>query len=203
VKLAADALTRAGVAVMPIDAWAERRWLGLAPIEGCVLAREVVGEAASNLYRSTDDAGRRALMHRVGRIMARLHAHGMHVELRMHDLIRPGPADTPVSPDDELVMIDLDFKGYIPRVQGPDWAEAARMLGRCVYVFVRKGHPLGDGIARAFLRGYRAELRALGVRAPRWFLGRARASLRERLEAHFADPERCRQFPDTPRMFGG
>lgn len=197
VALAADRLADIGIPTMAIAAFGEQRLLGFWPRRGFVVARAVEGTDATEVFRSAPAPKRRRLLRALGRIMARLHAHGVYVGLRLHDLIIP-PDAAQLDADLRPVMIDLDFKGD-RLAPGPyDPARAVRNLAHNALMLLRGGDRLSPPDLRAFMQGYTAGLAEHSVPRPKNLVRLARARLRSLLAQHHADPDMRRRFPNAP-----
>lgn len=173
IRAAEQAMRQIDIQTMPVVAWGERRWLGLAPGDGYMLAAEVVGDEVSRLFRESESPVREDILAEIARIMARQHAHGLIVQLRLRDFIRVQPPHTPGG--SALVMIDLDFKGAPLTIDRFDPPRAARLTARSLSMFLRAGGVMSAREYRVFLRAYFTTLRAHGVRVPRGWLRDVRA----------------------------
>lgn len=99
-----------GFDVMEPIAHGERRIAGLWPREGFIMVAHVPGPAIDQRLRQADDTERHAILHALGAHLGRLHRAGFYHALRPRDLIcRDGRID-------RITMIDLDTKGWRPRL---------------------------------------------------------------------------------------
>jgi hypothetical protein len=193
-RLAARVLGEVGVEAMPIAAWGEERFLGVWPRRGFVLAD---GVGATEVFRTAPGPERERLLRAIGDLLGCLHANGLFVSLRLHDLIVASSVGG-VGGGPRLVMIDLDFKGHRLRVGEFNGAASVRALAHCQYLFLRGGDRLTQGDARAIVRGYRTALGRRAVKLPARLARQVRESLRRELAAHHADAGKRRMFPQTP-----
>ncbi len=195
IHLAARVLNASGIPTMPILAWGEQRVLGLWPTRGFVIAEGVRGSDAAQVFRTAEPAHRTRLMRGIGGLLGQLHALGLSVTLRLHDLIVIPDADARAP---RLVMIDLDFKGHHLVVQPFHRDRAVIALAHCAYLLLRGGDRLVPSDVRVLLDAYRASLRQRSHQPPRRLLAHIRHALRLELARHHASPALRRRFPGTP-----
>jgi hypothetical protein len=191
---ASAALASLGFDVMRVIAWGEERLFGLVPLRGFVLTLEAPGRDASDLFEQGSSQDRRRLMIEVGRLVGRLHARGLFLTLRLHDLIVVEGANGP-----KLTMIDLDFKGGVVRPARWDSSASIHSLAVCCYLFLRWGHRLSAEEFKAFRTGFSREVVAAGLSIPARFFLSVRRAVDQRLSEHFRDPRCLATFPKTPQ----
>ena len=86
VHLAATALSKAGIKVMPILAVGERRFFGFWPLDAFVLVGSAIGTDALLIYRSGSPSERTALMAALGKLLANVHSAGYFYIIRLSDI---------------------------------------------------------------------------------------------------------------------
>jgi hypothetical protein len=197
---AAQTLHSSGIPAMKIVAWGEERWLSLWPHQGFVLAEEVKGEEALEIFRCGTPSERLTLLRDVGEFLGQLHCKGLFVENRLIDLIyhRHGQDDCPAD-QPKLTLIDLDFKGITLKQQAFDVSQAAKYLGRSHYLALRCGDRINRSELLALMRSYRRELSRHGIQLPPAFLKKVVAETRHNLRSHYRSAALMELFPLAPQ----
>lgn len=197
---AAKTLHSLGIPAMSVVAWGEERWLSLWPHQGFVLAEQVKGEEALELFRCGAPRERLALLRDVGEFLGQLHRQGLFVENRLIDLIyhRSGQDDCPAN-QPKLTLIDLDFKGITLKQQAFDVSQAAKYLGRSHYLALRCGDRINRPELLALMRGYRRELGRHGIQLPPSFLKKVVVETRHNLRSHYKSAALMQLFPLAPK----
>jgi hypothetical protein len=190
-----------GIAVMEPIAWGERRRLGVWPLRGFVLVREVRGvEVHDSLLAESAESARCAVLHSAGKVLGRLHSLGYFRTVRLKDMIQTdrqaeaAPAEVPIT------LIDLDIKGARAPLEPFHMDRCTDGVVKVCYAFLR-GHQRLRSVreARAFMHGYRESLRAEGHALPRGFWRGVAALLDRRLAEHAASASLSSSYPGLPR----
>jgi tRNA A-37 threonylcarbamoyl transferase component Bud32 len=135
-------LQSAGFATMEPVAWGEERRFGF-PLRGFLMAREVPGQEAMEVYQTASGADKCRLMESVGELVGRLHSKGFFHPVRLKDLI---------CTEQGLVLID--------RETSTPWqsiflaVKCRELIIRAFRRSARCGQHFGPGSICAFLRGY-------------------------------------------------
>ena len=187
-----------GFRVMEPLAWGEECWLGIWPHRGFLLVKEVVGEELVEICSRPETSElRREAICSYGMYLGRLHGSGFFHPARVHDFILEKR-----SYDEgnalELTMIDVDFKGLLPKPFPFDSDRSLEALAESCYLFLRVGHRASQVEARQFIRGYRAGLSSCGQSFPPGALNALVEAIDCRLAEHQLNPKLQAILPESP-----
>jgi len=160
--VAVQTLGERGFHVMQPVAWGEEMLLGIWPLRGFLLIKEVIGRELTNLFAEEQDSNVRGIaFEAMGRFIGKLHGAGFFHSPRIRDYIVV-PSFDKDSNQLSLTMIDVDFKGLSLLPQSFETRKAIGALVVSCHIYLRTGHSLSRFEARNFIRGYRNGLRNFG-----------------------------------------